>query len=269
MAVATSPHTEFTTTPDTSQVWSDIEAQFYLNGMSQSDYAQRVGGRLRELIGLQRELLDVGAGGGTMGLPLLAPKAHWTAIEPNQFLANHLREHAGLWPYQLRVMQARWQQLSIDSITPHESSLAANTCGPVSDTRQFWHWLRARTRNVMAWVLPAQNGPRGICLAGFLPSELHGEASQPAHENVLLQLGNDLRPHHVDYVDWTFHYRFTNRESAEQYFQQRFHAPAGSQRARTLSVHLDNHLIHTVNGCWASAPKRSACFIWNLEGAPQ
>lgn len=79
------------------EVWDDAEARFYMEGISRSDYARAVGGRLRELLGSQDELLDVGAGAGTLGLPLLAPGARWTAVEPNAFLAGHLRSRSSRW----------------------------------------------------------------------------------------------------------------------------------------------------------------------------
>jgi hypothetical protein len=248
------------------EVWDDAEARFYMEGISRSDYARAVGGRLHDLLGSQAELLDIGAGAGTLGLPLLAPGARWTAVEPNAFLAGHLRSRSPRWPYRLNVVESTWQALGPGDVPMHDASVAANTCGPLDDPEGFWWWMRARTERVMAWVVPAQEGPHGICLSGFLPPELHGEDMEPPARKVLARLGDHLRPDHVEMVDWTFHYRFADAESANRYFNRRFNPAGDPARAHALSAHLEENLVPVLDGQLASAPKRSACLIWFLSG---
>lgn len=250
--------------PGVRPVWDDAQAEFYMEGISRSDYGQAVGGRLRELLGGQTELLDVGAGAGTMGLPLLTPGARWTAVEPSPFLAGYLNRHGVRWACRPAVIQATWQSLGQGEVPVHDAALAANTCGPLDDTRGFWRWMRSHARRVMVWVVPAQEGPHGVCLSGFLAPDLHGEDMTPPIRGVLERLGDDLKPDRMETVDWTFRYRFADHGTAKRYFQQRFNECGDHSRECALSAYLEENLKAVPGGVLASAPKRSACLIWHL-----
>lgn len=56
----------------------------------------------------------------------------------------------------------------------------------------------------MVWVVPAQAGPRGMCLAGRLPSAWHGEDETPAVDLALAALGPERATDHLVVADWTF-----------------------------------------------------------------
>ncbi|EMR11934.1 hypothetical protein MPL1_13023, partial [Methylophaga lonarensis MPL] len=112
---------------NTPQIWDDQQAAYYLKGIEQSDYAEKLGNTLLELVGKQAQLLDIGAGAGTVSRRILENNAQWTAIEPNAFLADYLTAHQSIWPFQLNVIQQSWQQTASDDLAVHDASLAANT----------------------------------------------------------------------------------------------------------------------------------------------
>ncbi|WP_430009778.1 hypothetical protein [Methylophaga lonarensis] len=250
---------------NTPQIWDDQQAAYYLKGIEQSDYAEKLGNTLLELVGKQAQLLDIGAGAGTVSRRILENNAQWTAIEPNAFLADYLTAHQSIWPFQLNVIQQSWQQTASDDLAVHDASLAANTSGPLSETRDFWHWQRQQTKRLMIWIVPAQSGPRGKCLSGFLPASLHGEVmGSPIHE-ILDALGDDCQPNQLVTVDWTFQQSFADFHSADSYFQQVFNPAADPEKASALTAYLTSKLQPDGDALLAKAAKKSAVLIWTFN----
>lgn len=250
---------------DNQTVWDDTQAKFYLTAIEQSDYASKVGSAIQNHIGKQASLLDVGAGAGTLAKTLLADNALYTAIEPNAFLAQHLKSKASEWPFYMQVLQTTWQQVTAESLPKSAVSLAANTPAPLQDPHTFWHWMRQFTQQTMIWVVPNQNGPHGACLSGFLPATLHDEIEQSPLPEVLSALGDELTPNYIEYVDWCFSVRFETLAEAESYFQRRFNSDADSVKTAALNTYLQQHLTPIKGGYLATAPKSSALLFWHLN----
>ena len=55
-------------------------------------------------------------------------------------------------------------------------------------------------RQSVVWVVPAHAGPRGLCFAGCLPREWHGEDETPGIDIVMAELAPPSRPHHVAFT---------------------------------------------------------------------
>lgn len=250
---------------ESPSIWNNQQAELYLKGIEQSDYADNVGSRLLELIGPQTQLLDIGAGVGTISRKILTENAGWTAIEPNAFLVDQLTANASSWPYQLSVLPYCWQQLNEHELEIHDVSLAANTSGPMYDTKTFWHWQQSLTRRLMIWIVPAQNGPHGKCLSGFLPEHLHGEKVGSTLEASLEQLGPAMQPDTITMVDWTFRQSFADYQQANHYFQNTFNPSAEPRLKEALSKYLDEFLQSDGNAFFATAAKKSAVLIWHFN----
>ena len=240
--------------------WSASAAHFYLHAIQRSDYGALVGGALRKLLGPVESLLDIGAGGGQPGAALLAPDARWTAVEPNAWLARHLARRLE----RPRVLRCRWQAMPpAISRQHHDVILAANMPGPLGNPVVFLRALQPLAQEAMAWVVPAQAGPRRNCLAGFLPADLHGEREEPAVHGVLGALeGAALVPDSIQYVSWTFQARFSSRDSAQQHLEHHFN-PTGSRcRRHRIRARLARLPRETGGGVTLTVPKQSACLVW-------
>lgn len=246
-------------------VWADDAARFYLEGIEQSNYAQRVGGLLRDLLGDVSSLLDVGAGGGTLPASFLARSAHWTAVEPNAYLADALESLASREGFRLQVIRAVWQQLGQMPMAPHDAVLAASMCGPLEQPEAFWQLLAPLCKRRMVWSVPAQRGPRQACLSGALPAALHGEDETPAVELILERLPSSLQPHAVHVADWTFSYRFADFSAADAWFQQRFNPDSHASIAAALRTHLEQVAVSEEQAVTIHVPKSSACLVWDFQ----
>ncbi len=245
--------------PRVVPVWPDEDARFFAEGLARSDYVARVGGALAGMLGPSASLLDVGAGDGTLGRRLLTPGARWTAIEPNGFMGRQLAvAMAGRSDGIGRVTAASWQD-ALPAQPAHDVVLAANTSGPWEDAAGFLDLCRARATRAVAWVVPAQRGPRRWCLGGFLPAALHGEDERPGVEIVAQALGAARLPEATVLVDWSYRYRFAAREDAFAHFRRHLADPALEPALRR---HLDAMLMRIGDGWLAEAPKRSALLVW-------
>lgn len=248
----------------TANVWDNEAAQFYVRGLEQSDYVERMGAVLRPELAQLDSLLDIGAGAGTLAAACLAPNARWTALEPNQYLLECLARLRDLGNFRVRIEPAVWQDLPVLELPPHQAVLAANMVGPLDDPQRFWRTLAPLCQRRMIWTVPAQRGPRQACLSGALPPELHGEDETPAVDLILARLPKSLHPHRSSYAHWTFRYTFADFAAADAYFQGRFNPSGELQRRQALRAHLECTLEPGPTGLIAAAPKRGAFLIWDF-----
>ncbi|WP_449220276.1 class I SAM-dependent methyltransferase [Tistrella mobilis] len=247
--------------------WADPDAAFFADQLARSDYARNLGDTLRALYGGRpRSLIDIGAGSGLLGQAVIARGGRWCALEPNAHMRGRLAGLAEARPdLSIEIRDAVWQELApSDPAVPADLVLCANIPGPIGQARA----LHARTRplgRMLAWIVPAQAGPRSWCLSGFLPAHLHGEDITPGDRLALDELGGDLAPDTVHLVPWTFRAVFPDRAAARahmlDHLGRRGHA-VDNLEAR-LDRHLDLALVEGGDGVIAEAPKLSAVFLWH------
>ncbi|MFA5269165.1 MAG: class I SAM-dependent methyltransferase [Methanoregula sp.] len=94
-------------------------------------------GRVRQIIDLMKpdsgcRILDIGAGPGTLAIPLAGLSAEVTAIEPAAGMAEVMREHAaGKGVTNLKILQKRWED--VDPVTdldgPYDIVFASHSLG--------------------------------------------------------------------------------------------------------------------------------------------
>jgi hypothetical protein len=247
--------------------WADADAAFFADQLARSDYARNLGDALRGLYGGRpRSLIDIGAGSGLLGQAVIARGGRWCAIEPNAHMRGRLAGVAEARPdLSIDIRDGVWQDLTpCDPAAPADLVLCANIPGPIGAARA----LHARTRPLgrrLAWIVPAQAGPRSWCLAGFLPTHLHGEDITPGDRLALDELGSDLVPDMVHLVPWTFQAFFPDRAAARAHMLDHLHRRGHvvDDLERRLDRHLDLALMPAEEGVIARAPKLSAVFVWH------
>ena len=158
-----------------------------------------------------------------------------TAVEPNRYLRARLGRLSRTTHPGLRPVAATWEAMAGLGLPPHEVSLAANIGGPFSAPRDLLAAMRALTTRAVAWIVPAQRGPRRWCLAGALPPELHGEEERPGVSLVLEALGPAAGPDRQALFPWTFRARFADAEAAEVAVIERF-LPKQMDEAETTAA---------------------------------
>ncbi|PKB82464.1 MAG: hypothetical protein BZY88_04340 [SAR202 cluster bacterium Io17-Chloro-G9] len=107
--------------------------------------------RLASQLDPSKTLIDVGAGGGRMALPLALRCRHVTAVEPSQSMADVLlqqtKEH-GI--DNVSLVQARWEEAQV---APADIVLCAHVIYTVTKIDQFVRKLEAHGRELVIIVL--------------------------------------------------------------------------------------------------------------------
>ena len=258
LAHSSRPDTELRPEYARTEVWSDDAARFYAEALDRSDYGTVIGGALDTALPSPASLLDIGAGAGHPARRWLRPGSGWTALEPNAYLRVRLAACRHPAP---RVLDALWQDLPRLALPPHDIAFCANIGGPLEAPRALLALMRQRATRAVAWVVPAQRGPRRWCLAGALPAALHGECEEPAVDRVLAALGPACRPDRTALFGWNFEAGFESLEAAVAYCVDRL--PRAQPAA--IAAHVAATARRLTDGAVAlSAPKLSAILTWDL-----
>src|SRR6267154_1115763 len=207
--------------------------ELYASAIDTSDYASRVAPVVRRLVPEIGELLDVGAGGGQLGAALQDRTLLWTAIEPSPAMCTRLAKlHSPP-----RIVAAGWQEA--DVVTGgHDTVLAATMPALFDQPAEFLARCRAWARRNVVWVVPAHEGPRGLCFAGCLPSRWHGEDETPGIDIVLRGLSPAMRPQAIAFTDWTFSGVIKDLGALSVYLCDRLGWPRTDGRRFELAAHL-------------------------------
>ena len=129
-------------------------------------------------------LLDVGAGGGQLGAALPIPRCPGP---PSNRPRPCARVSAALASAP-HVIAAGWETADLPE-RGHDTVLAATMPAFFDQPEAFLARCRAWARRSVVWVVPAHAGPRGLCFAGCLPSEWHGEDETPGIDIVMAGSG--------------------------------------------------------------------------------
>ncbi len=229
--------------------------ELYAAGIDTSDYVTRVAPLISQSVGDVGDLLDIGAGGGQLGQALRVPGRRWTAIEPSSSMRARLaRLHDP--PH---LVAAGWDAADVPGGV-HDTVLAANIAAPLQEPNALLARCLAWARRTVAWVVPAQHGPRGMCFAGCLPAAWHGEDETPGIEVVLRGLAPSAQPRAIAYAEWTFSGVVADLEELAIYLADRLGWP--ENRRAEMTAHLARQAKRDPGGYRLEIPRKSAVLAW-------
>jgi SAM-dependent methyltransferase len=234
--------------------------ELYAAGIDGSDYVAKLALLLRAAVSRIGDLLDIGAGGGQLGQAIRNPSASWIAVEPAAAMQQRLRT---LIPPP-RLIEADWRRADLPPACA-DTVLAANMPAPLTDAAEFLARCRYWARRSVVWVVPAQNGPRGLCLAGCLPRTWHGEDETPGVEIVLRGLPPRDRPAIAARADWTFSVVTPDLARLSAYLADRLHWPPDDPRRPEIHDHLAAQAVPVDGGLRLSVPRASALLVWRHD----
>ena len=234
--------------------------ELYASGIDTSDYVARVAPLIRQVLPSRGHLLDIGAGGGQLGASLRMSGAEWTAVEPSPTMLARL----GRLPTPPQVIPVEWTEARLPA-RGFDTVLAANMPAPLTSACEFLTRCRAWTRRSIVWVVPAQNGPRGLCLAGCLPREWHGEDETPGVDIVLGQLPAADHPEVVLKSSWCFSLHVRSVPAIATYLAGRLGWDGEDPRRPALVAHLSAVAEAADNGFRLTVPRESAILVWGAR----
>ena len=231
--------------------------ELYAAAIDTSDYIGRIVPMVRRLVPQSGELLDVGAGGGQVGSALRDRALSWTAIEPSAVM----RARLGRLHSPPRVVASDWHDADVAE-AGHDTVLAATMPAFFDHPQPFLTRCQAWTRRTVVWVVPAHQGPRGLCFAGCLPSLWHGEDETPGINIVLRGLDRESWPHDIAFVDWTFSGVVKDLDELASYLADRLGWTMSDERRRHLAAHLALQAVPDAAGSRLNIDRKSAVLVW-------
>lgn len=231
--------------------------ELYAGGIDTSDYVARVAPLVRRVLPDIGDLLDIGAGGGQLGNALRDPRRKWTTVEPSSAMRSRLARFANA----PALIASGWENAVVPD-GEHDTVLGANIPAPLQQSEQFLARCRGWSRRNVVWVVPAQAGPRGLCLAGCLPATWHGEDETPGVDIVLRALPRALHPHSIEFAEWTFSAVVPDIEWIAAYLADRLGWEAGDVRRAQLAAHLAMQARPDANGHRLDVFRKSAVLVW-------
>jgi hypothetical protein len=230
---------------------------FYADAIDTSDYAAAIGPVIRAAVGDVGDLLDIGAGGGQLGAALRAPGAAWTTIEPSRLMGERLAKFSP----PPAIVASGWRNADVAGKS-HDTVFAATMPAVLYDCERFLPRCLSWARRHVVWVVPSHHGPRGMILAGCLPSEWHGEDETPGVDITLGSLRAGSEPHSITKVDWTFTAIVADLRLMANYLAGRLKWPADDPRREALFAHLQEQSTSHPKGHRLAIERQSAILIW-------
>jgi hypothetical protein len=231
--------------------------ELYAAAIDASDYVEAVAPLIRRVAADIGDLLDLGAGGGQLGHALRPADARWTAVEPSATMRARLSRFSD--PPQ--VLSCEWETSGV-APGAHDTVLAATMPATMENPERFLGHCRRWARRQVVWVVPAQNGPRGLCFAGCLPREWHGEDETPGVEVTLRRLPPADHPHQVDFAEWTFTGVVESLAPLAGFLADRLGWATDDVRRMELAKHLAAQAKPHPKGFGLEIARRSAVLVW-------
>ena len=202
--------------------------------------------RLRAHLQPGDSLLDVGAGGGRLALPLALTCRSVTAVEPSPSMCAVLRETAGEAGIEVEVVESGWAEATVD---PADVVLCSHVVYVVQDIEPFVRKLNQHARRLVLMVV-FRSSPQSQLYG--LWEQVHGEPRNPLptlpqFQPVLDELGITCR---IEELPGDRPFGFASEEEAREIIAQRLYVAPGSQAEARLAGALDEALQEEEDGVW-------------------
>ena len=218
--------------------------------------------RLRSRLQPDDTLLDVGAGGGRLALPLALSCRSVTAVEPSPSMCAVLRETAEENGINVGVVEAEWADAEVEAA---DVILCSHVIYVIEDIGAFVSKINSHARRLVLMVV-FQSAPQSQMYQ--LWEQLHGEPrhplpSLPHFRPVLDEMGIAFE---VDELPPDPARGFDSEEEAREMIAQRLYIPRGSEAESKLSKILDSSLQEESDGIWrikGSQPLQTCIVSWS------
>ena len=217
--------------------------------------------RLRARMQPEDTLLDVGAGGGRLALPMALSCRSVTAVEPSPSMCAVLRETAEENGIDVGVVEANWADAQVQ---PADVVLCSHVIYVVEDIGSFVSKINSHARRLVLMVV-FQSAPQSQMYQ--LWEQVHEEyrhplPSLPHFTPVLDEMGI---AYEIEEMPPDSARGFDSEEEAREMIAQRLYIPRGSQAEAKLSGILDASLQEEPDGIWrikGSQPLQTCIVSW-------
>ena len=206
-------------------------------------------------------LLDVGAGGGRLALPLALSCGSVTAVEPSPSMCAVLRETASESGISVSVVESDWASAEVEAA---DVILCSHVIYVIEDIGAFVRKINGHSRRLVLMVV-FRAAPQSQIYQ--LWEQVHGEyrhplPSLPHFTPVLDEMGISYE---VEELPPDAARGFDSEEEARSMIAQRLYVSPGSDAETKLSAILDDSLRQEADGIWrieGSQPLQTCIVSW-------
>ena len=251
--------------PPPADHWQPYAQQFRADPRRTDDLLLN---RLLTEVAPHSTVLDVGAGGGRLALPLALRCRHLVAVEPSSSMGAVLREQAsGFSIDNVSLVEATWE---IAEVEPADLVICVHVLYVVADIEPFIRKLEAHARDRVLVVL-FKASPQSQVYP--LWKGIHGEErlplpSLPEFYDVLSQLGIDA---HTDMLPPQPSRGFEHQQQALEQLSRRLYLEPGTPEMASLEGMLPE-LLEEIDGALiirGSQPLEPGLVWWRPKNPAQ
>jgi SAM-dependent methyltransferase len=219
--------------------------------------------RLMDLITPADTVLDVGAGGGRLAVPLADYCTHATAVEPSEAMREQLAATAEAWDVtNVSVVASTWEDAVVEQ---HDLVVCAHVVYTVTAIESFIRKLTEHARSKVALISFERPAT-----ATYHPLWTHVHGVERIALPSLPQIEGLLAEMSIDYAktplkEWISR-PFKSRQQALAECQTRLFVAPGSKKAALLEEVLEESLVEVQGGFrlkWAE-PHRPLIVSWDV-----
>ena len=245
-----------------TDTWNQLAAQFKADPHRTDD---RVVEELRSRMMPGETLLDVGAGGGRLALPLALTCRMVTAVEPSPSMCAVLRETAHEYNIEnVVIVEAGWLEASVE---PADVVLCSHVVYVIEDIGAF---VRKMDRHARRMVLAIVFRSSPLSYVYGLWEQVHGEQRHalpalPQFLPVLEELG--ISPEVTELAEQPRR-EFDSYEQARETIARQLYVAPGTEAMGRLEQALESEL-QDAGGVWrveGTQPPRPCIVAWETDG---
>ena len=241
-------------------VWDRRRVRWYSQALDESDFPDVVIRAIRPWLRGCSSVLDVGAGCGTLAVPLARRVERVTALDPSVEMLRELRRRARrAGVANIRCVLGAWGEVPL---RPHDLLLVANARPVIRDVRKFVELAAPLARRRIAIVEHVETGREKFWLDELYP--LLFNRSYPRRGDYLetyaslhgLGIFADVR-----LVAYRFDQPFRSLDEAVEFWANHL-PPLGARQRGHLRAFLTARLVKVGHRLVAPIPKTSAIISW-------
>ena len=246
---------------DMIEFW-DKRARHYSESTKRNNHAERIIAKLD--IDPECTILDIGAGPGTLAIPLAKMVKHITAIDPSSGMLECLKDNAvseGL--KNITCINRKWEDVEIGiDIAEHDIVLASHSITMLDIKEALSEMNEVAKRYVYIFTFA---GARMWDYNTLWP-KIYGEKYQPGPDyvylyNVLYEMGIYAN---VEITNSEYKQRFSNLDEAVDQWKENLDVLT-PETEEVIRSHLSENLIEEDGALWSKREMRSAMIWWRKK----
>jgi SAM-dependent methyltransferase len=245
-------------------VWNKLKADWYKKGLIHSSAPASILSVVLDRGGDIKSFLDVGAGCGSLAIPLAKAGKAVTAIEPSSHMAGLLKEDAKKQGLKINCITAAWEEVAESSeVKGHDAIICANVPGLLKDGESFLKKANQLAEKAVFLITGADPQADKFYYKELFPlifdREFNAREDYLKTYKTLHSIGIFAN---VEIIEYNFDQPFDNIEEAIEFWKE-YMGIVTEEHDGKLREFLDTKLKKTDNGLLAEFHKKSAVIWWN------